>query len=90
MAGGREGFQISAKLQKGVPDVQIELDEQMTDRIIEAVRLQKAEEGDGDGTGRKRISISLEQLDVDLAHNQSFGMMRASTGCISNPGGPGC
>lgn len=37
-----------------------------------------------------KISISLGNLDVDLQHNQSFGMVAASTGCISNPGGPSC
>ncbi len=37
-----------------------------------------------------KVSISLGSLDVDLQHNQSFGMVAASTGCISNPGGPSC
>ncbi len=37
-----------------------------------------------------KVSISLGSLDVDLQHNQSFGMVSASTGCISNPGGPSC
>lgn len=72
-----KGVQISAKLQKGVPDLKIELDEAVTKKIAEAA-------------GRGKITISLDTLDVDLAHNQSFGMMSASTGCISNPGGPGC
>lgn len=36
-----------------------------------------------------KIGISLKSLRIDL-HNQSFGMVSASTGCISNPGGPGC
>ena len=40
--------------------------------------------------GAGKVSISLEALDVNLQHNQSFGMVAASTGCISNPGGPSC
>ena len=77
--------QISAKLHKGMPDVKasggekprLELDESLVKRIAES-------------QGKGKISISLESLDVDLQHNQSFGMMQASTGCISNPGGPSC
>jgi hypothetical protein len=37
----------------------------------------------------ENIGISLRRLRIDL-HNQSFGMISASTGCISNPGGPSC
>jgi len=37
----------------------------------------------------ERIKISLKKIRVDL-HNQSYGMISASTGCVSNPGGPGC
>jgi len=35
------------------------------------------------------IDVSLESIKTDL-HNQSFGIVIGSTGCISNPGGPGC
>lgn len=35
------------------------------------------------------ISVSLESLKADL-HDQTYGMMACSTGCMSNPGGPGC
>lgn len=76
-AKDKAGLHVSAKLQKGVPDLHVELDEAVTKKIAEAA-------------GKGKITISLDRLDVDLAHNQSFGMMRASTGCISNPGGPGC
>ncbi len=37
-----------------------------------------------------KVSITLDALDVELQHNQSFGMVAASTGCVSNKGGPGC
>jgi hypothetical protein len=35
------------------------------------------------------IVVSLESLNADL-HNQSYGMVDGSTGCLSNPGGPSC
>jgi hypothetical protein len=66
---------IVAKLYKGQPTVKIELE--FDQKTID----NKLLEGP--------ISISLESLDVDL-HNQSYGLVQASTGCMSNPGGPGC
>lgn len=77
MEKGEEKLQITAKLQRGVPSLNVELDDSIVKKIAEQA-------------GRGKISISLDALDVDLAHNQSFGMMAASTGCISNPGGPSC
>lgn len=78
---------IQAKVYRGMPRVelteennvvlQVELTESVSQKVI-------------DGAMKGPISISLESLDVDLQHNQSFGMVSASTGCISNPGGPGC
>ena len=35
------------------------------------------------------IIVSLDCLDEEV-HNQSYGMMRPSTGCINTPGGPPC
>lgn len=35
------------------------------------------------------IDVSLESLKTDL-HNQTYGLVVGSTGCISNPGGPSC
>ncbi len=35
------------------------------------------------------IGVSLENLKADL-HNQTYGLVVGSTGCISNPGGPSC
>jgi hypothetical protein len=81
------GGGIKAKLYKGMPNVELqendkiavrlELNEELSKKIIDA-----ADDGP--------ISISIESLDIDLQHNQSFGMVSASTGCISNPGGPSC
>ncbi len=39
--------------------------------------------------GSGDLTIKLDRLLHDL-HNQSYGMMAGSTGCASNPGGPGC
>lgn len=35
------------------------------------------------------ISVSLESLKTDL-HNQTYGLIVGSTGCMSNPSGPSC
>jgi len=84
---GAKGRAVTAKLYRGMPNVELtdtdkvavhlELNDSLSKKVVQA-----AAEGP--------ISISLESLDIDLQHNQSFGMVRASTGCISNPGGPGC
>jgi hypothetical protein len=78
---------VSAKLYKGMPHVELTEDDkvninlQLNDSLSKKI-VEEAAKGP--------ISISLESLEVDLQHNQSFGMIRASTGCISNPGGPSC
>lgn len=79
---------VSAKLYRGMPNIElmdsdhvavhVELNKSLSDKIVKAA----AKGGP--------ISISIESLDIDLQHNQSFGMVEASTGCISNPGGPSC
>jgi hypothetical protein len=79
--------EVIAKLYKGMPHVEISQHENIPVRVeLNESLSKKAAEVASKGP----ISISLESLDVDLQHNQSFGMVRASTGCISNPGGPGC
>ena len=79
---------VSAAVFKGMPHVELsekdrlrvklELNDDLTKGIADAVKNKKA------------ISISLDSLELDLRANQSFGMVAASTGCISNPGGPSC
>lgn len=81
------GSGLSVKLYKGMPNVELkdddkiavhlELNESLSKKITESAL-------------KGPISISLDSLDVDLQHNQSFGMVSASTGCVSNPGGPSC
>ena len=82
-----QGSTVVEKVYRGMPNVElteddkvvmhVELNESLSKKIVES-------------TAKGPISISLESLDVDLQHNQSFGMVAASTGCISNPGGPSC
>ena len=79
---------VSAKLYKGAPCVELQDDDQiavnlklnreLSDKIVNA------------SAKGEPVSISLASLDIDMQHNQSYGMIAASTGCISNPGGPGC
>ena len=78
---------VAAKLYKGMPTVELTDKDQVTVNIQLNKSLSKKIV---EGAAKGPISISLESLDVDLQHNQSFGMVAASTGCISNPGGPGC
>lgn len=71
---------IKAKMYKGMESPTVEIPE---DELAQA-----------SGAGcipieNQSISVSLESLKTDL-HNQSYGMACGSTGCISNPGGPGC
>ena len=78
--------QILAEIHKGVPDARVEFED------ILHIRLDQ--EGDNppedtDEGVRERLNISLDSIRVDI-HNQSYGMISASTGCISNPGGPSC
>lgn len=79
---------VTAAIFKGMPHVELteedrlrvklELNPNLTKEIAEAVKNKRA------------ISISLDSLTIDMRTNQSVGMMDASTGCISNPGGPSC
>ncbi|MGO7543269.1 hypothetical protein ACC680_32440 [Rhizobium ruizarguesonis] len=96
-------LRIAADLYKGMPSAKIT---QQLGKDVKLEPLVELEDGEhfnvklemSDAMAKKmagriadgKVSISLESLDVDLRHNQSFGMVAASTGCISNPGGPGC
>jgi hypothetical protein len=73
---------VEAKLYSGMPKVELTTDQSETIQKSEAVQDKSAVKGP--------ISISLESLDLELQHNQSYGFVAAGTGCISNPGGPGC
>jgi hypothetical protein len=87
MAANERMSRITAKLYKGMPNIELtdedkivvhlELNESMSKKVM-------------DESAQGPISISLESLDVNLQHSQGYGMMRASTGCISSPGGPSC
>jgi hypothetical protein len=79
-----EHFGPDVKLE---PSVELRKDEHFNVKLemTEAMAKKMA-----DRVGKGKVSISLEALDLELQHNQSFGMVAASTGCISNPGGPSC
>lgn len=87
MADGRGSRKVLSKLFKGMPTIELtdedrivvhlELNESLSRKIVEQ-------------SSQGPISISLESLDLDMQQNQSFGLVAASTGCASNPGGPGC
>jgi hypothetical protein len=79
--------EVIAKLYRGMPHVELSQREDVPVHVeLNETLSKKAAEFAAKGP----ISISLQSLDVDLQHNQSFGMVRASTGCVSNPGGPSC
>lgn len=67
---------INAKMYKGMESPTVDIPE---DELTQA----------NGGCAVQPIQVSLESLKSDL-HNQSYGMACGSTGCISNPGGPGC
>lgn len=70
---------IMAEIHRGLPNANVELGE-----TLEINPELKVEDPDAEP-----MRISLEGIDVNI-HNQSFGMISASTGCISNPTGPSC
>ncbi|MGH7868580.1 MAG: hypothetical protein ACREP9_13375 [Candidatus Dormibacteraceae bacterium] len=79
--------QIIAEIYEGVSNPRVELKNQ-TSPIAPAG---SKEEPAGERVEEidEPLAISLEHL-VSEMHNQSYGMISASTGCISNPGGPSC
>ena len=74
--------EITAEVYKGVSSPKVELKAESFDSK-ESHGMENIE------TIEESLSISLENLVSDM-HNQSYGMISASTGCISNPGGPSC
>ncbi|MBG6143378.1 hypothetical protein IWQ51_001497 [Labrenzia sp. EL_142] len=99
----KKNLRIAADLYKGMPTAKIEEKMGRDVKLEPTVELRKGEHFKvalemsdklakkmAKRVGEGKVSISLDALDVELQHNQSFGMVAASTGCISNPGGPGC
>ena len=87
MAERRRSKTVKVDMYKGAEKPEVEIDDGdalwLEVRDAEHARVTPARANDFD----ESIGISLRRLRVDL-HNQSFGMISASTGCISNPGGP--
>lgn len=76
---------LKATVYTGMPAIDVEMNP--ADALDIQIQLKGAAAAQ---VGTTPIRISLDSVNVDLQHNQSFGMVAASTGCISNPGGPGC
>jgi hypothetical protein len=70
---------ILSEIHRGLPNASVELGE-----TLEIDSEQKV-----DDATAEPMRISLDGIGVNI-HNQSYGMISASTGCISNPGGPSC
>jgi hypothetical protein len=81
----RKTLKIEASLYKGMPTVEL------TDTDTVTVTLSPSfAEKLKDNVKPGKISISLACLDLQVTHNQNFGMIECSAGCISNIGGPSC
>jgi hypothetical protein len=75
----KEGKQVLSEIHKGLPNAKVEFEEVLH---IDADQVSA-------DAPKEQLRISLEGIRVDV-HNQSYGMISASTGCISNPTGPSC
>jgi hypothetical protein len=73
--------QILAQIHRGMPDANVEFGDTLDVNPDQKAPAEEVEAAP--------MRISLDNIDVNI-HNQSFGMISASTGCISNPGGPSC
>lgn len=95
---------LKATMYKGMPSPEVELTEAELAEVNGAGGIGGLGAGDlagledicGTGKlpvvphlGSGDLTIKLDRLLGDL-HNQSYGMLAGSTGCASNPGGPGC
>jgi hypothetical protein len=79
-----EKKKLLAEIHQGVPNAKVDFED------VVNIRLEgDAPDGELAAAPKENLRISLEALKVNI-HNQSFGMISASTGCISNPGGPSC
>jgi len=77
--------ELVAEIHRGLPNAQVEFDEVLNIKLGGEQALTENPEA----APRESMRISLDKLKVNV-HNQSFGIISASTGCISNPGGPSC
>jgi hypothetical protein len=81
-----ERQELLAQIHEGVPNAKVDFEDVVN---IHLEGETPAVEPDPEASPREQLRISLDKLKVNI-HNQSFGMISASTGCISNPGGPSC
>lgn len=76
---------LLAQIHEGVPNARVEFEDVLNIRLEGQTELTP----DPEAAPKEKLRVSLDSLKVNI-HNQSFGMISASTGCISNPGGPSC
>jgi hypothetical protein len=74
---------LLAQIHEGIPNAKVEFEDVLN------IGIEGETPPDPKASPKERLRISLDRLNVNI-HNQSFGMISASTGCISNPGGPSC
>jgi hypothetical protein len=70
---------ILSEIHKGLPNAKVEFEEVLNVSADEVMK----------EAPTAKLRVSLDGVRVNI-HNQSYGMISASTGCISNPGGPSC
>jgi hypothetical protein len=80
-----EKQELVTQIHQGVPNARVEFEDVLNIHLQD----RPEREPDGENPPGEMLRISLDRLKVNV-HNQSFGMISASTGCISNPGGPSC
>lgn len=73
---------IEVPLYKGMPSVELTSDASVEPR--------QGEESLNTPSPQGPVSISLESLDLDFQFNQGYGLVSATTGCVSTPHGPNC
>jgi hypothetical protein len=76
---------IAADLHKGMPTVDLTDEDTVSVKLSDSL-VEKLKENVKPG----KIKITLACVDVEMTHNQNFGMIECSAGCISNVGGPSC
>lgn len=80
-----EKAELVAQIHAGVPNARVNFE---VEEVLN-IRLGEPTGEEPDEPSKLKMRISLDSMRVNI-HNQSFGMISASTGCISNPGGPSC
>jgi hypothetical protein len=82
----KKQLKIAADLHRGMPTVEL-TDEDRVEVRVSSSLAEKLKENLKSGG---KVRISLECLELEMTHNQNFGMIECSAGCASNIHGPSC